>query len=38
MPEYMLGHADPEIERLQIQARCLEGVSAPLVGAWTIRS
>ena len=22
--EYLLGHADPELERLQLQARCLE--------------
>lgn len=31
MTNYLLGHADPEIERLQIQARCLEGVTRRLI-------
>jgi ubiquinone/menaquinone biosynthesis C-methylase UbiE len=29
--DYALGHSDPEIERLQIQAKCLEGVTRRLV-------
>ena len=29
--EYLLGHADPELERLQLQARCLEGLTRRLI-------
>jgi SAM-dependent methyltransferase len=30
--DYFLGHADPEIERLQLQARIIEGVTRRLIG------
>jgi ubiquinone/menaquinone biosynthesis C-methylase UbiE len=36
--EYLLGHADPEIERLQIQARVLEGVTRRLIHESGFRS
>lgn len=36
-PEYLLGHADAEIERLQIQAQCLEGVTRRLIHECGIR-
>ena len=29
--EYLLGHADRELERLQLQARCLEGLYGRLI-------
>ena len=29
--EYLLGHADPELERLQLQARCLERLTRRLI-------
>jgi ubiquinone/menaquinone biosynthesis C-methylase UbiE len=30
-PEYLLGHSDQEVERLQLQAECLEGLTRRLI-------